>query len=176
MITNFEKIGNSKQERAKVGEMIDRILDILEDKRNEVFASTGVKLDNCIKEIFPILFDDGAKPFAENTAHILYETGTTWTRDSTDFCRQTALVTLGKISAVKWDSYAFVKAGGCMGKSAGQLTEYTYNQIAKADQVAASVLGTNVGIVEPGAYTKASFRIDDMKICFLLIQTTLESV
>ena len=70
------------------------------------------------------------------------------------FTKEKLLNSAGKFSSVRWEHYAYVKGGAGLGESTGRLTEYTVQQLAKADEIATSFLGNDLGILEPGAYSK----------------------
>ena len=91
------------------------------------------------------------------------------------------LVKIGKLSSVKWETYAFVKGGALMGEYAGKLTSYTHEQMLKADEIAASFLGTDVGVLEPGAYSKLfltelqmSFKWNSAKMMWATREDTID--
>ena len=104
-----------------------------------------------------------------------------WSKPKLEVNRKMVTVGLGKIAGIRWERYAFVKGGALMGENTGKLTsgsvslikrvsiaqlleivfcrilwnyyKYTERQMEKADQIASSFLGTDVGILAPGSYS-----------------------
>ena len=64
------------------------------------------------------------------------------------------LISLAKISSIKWDTLAFLKGGAMKGTNHGIISEQAYVLIKKAEVIITSVLGTDPSVLEPGYYTK----------------------
>ena len=141
--------------------MIDEILQSIEDLVDNPFQhQTGYRVDACIKNNLPHLLSRRNTGFAQNEDEALKNCPIkcrfrdNWGRDEIDLCRKKLIISIGKFTSVRWEHYAYTKGGAGLGENAGRLTEYTYQQMTKADEIATSFLGNDLGILEPGAYSK----------------------
>lgn len=152
MTANFAEIEDTKSNRAKFGKIIDEILQSIEDLTDNPFQhQTGYKIDACIRNNLPHLLSKRETGFAKNEKGTLKNCPIECTilermgRDEIEFTREKLLNSAGKYSCVRWEHYAYIKGGAGLGENIGKLTEYTYQQMNKADEIATSFLGNDLG-------------------------------
>ena len=64
------------------------------------------------------------------------------------------IVSLGKLSGLRWDTLAYIKSGATRGTNFGSLTKLCFEQVEKMNEIVASVLGDDPSILEHGFYSK----------------------
>ena len=79
---------------------------------------------------------------------------TVYARDAPDINLNDLITSLGKISAFRWETLAYIKGGAMMGTNFGRLTEMCMAQINKLTETVASVFGPDPSVLEPGFYSK----------------------
>ena len=141
--------------------MIDEILQSIEDLTDNPFQhQTGYKVDACIKNNLPHLLSRRTSGFAQNEKDALKNCPIdckmldNWGRTEIALCRKKLIILIGKFTSVKWEHYAFIKGGAGHGENSSRLTEFTFQQMTQADEIASSFLGNDLGVLEPGAYSK----------------------
>ena len=70
--------------------------------------------------------------------------------------RKELLISVGKFTAVRWETLCFIKGGGISGIKSTTITVACHDQIIKAQSLIADVFGTDTSILEPGYYSKES--------------------
>ena len=137
------------------------ILQSIEDLADNPFQhQTGYRVDACIKNNLPHLLSKREIGFAKDEKSTLKDCPVECTirelmgREEIDFTKEKLMTSAGKYSGVRWEHYAYVKGGAGLGENVGRLTEYTFQQLSKADEIATSFLGNDLSILEPGAYSK----------------------
>ena len=70
--------------------------------------------------------------------------------------RKEMIVSLGKCSAIRWDTFCFIKGGGINGIKSTTITVACQDQIIKAQSLIADAFGTDTEVLEPGYYSKGS--------------------
>lgn len=77
-----------------------------------------------------------------------------FTKLNVDVDRKELLTSLGKFSAIRWETLCFIKGGGVNGVKSSTITVACHEQIIKAQSLIADVFGTDTSILEPGYYSK----------------------
>ena len=159
--SNFAEIEDTKENRAKFGKIIDEILQSIEDLTDNPFQhQTGYKVDECIKNNLPHLLSRRTTGFAQNENEAMKNCPIkcrfldNWGKMEIDLCRKKLIISIGKYTSVRWEHYAYTKGGAGLGENASRLTEFTYQQMIEADEIATSFLKGDLGVLEPGAYSK----------------------
>ena len=91
------------------------------------------------------------------TSKLLFQTiykGEAFSREFVSLNKIDMLVSLGKISSIRWDTLAFIKGGAMKGTSYGFVSETCYLQKKKANEIISSVLGDDTSVLDPGYYSK----------------------
>ena len=146
--------------KKKCGQFIDALLDSIENYEDAFLgvptSGNGYKIDDCIRRFLPELLDSHVKPFATKNEGCPLDMNLleNWGRDAIEITREKLVVHVGKMFAVNWERYAFVKGGGTFGENIGKLTKFTYDQMKKADEIASSILGNDAGVLAPQSYSK----------------------
>ena len=145
--------------KRKCGQLLDAILESLE-KYEDAFlgkpnCGNGYKIDDCIRKFLPELLNSHVKPFALNNEGCPLDMNLLekWGKDEIALTKEQLVVHAGKLSFIRWEIYAFIKGGGAMGENTGKLTQFTHEQMKKADIIASSVLGTDAGVLAPKTYS-----------------------
>ena len=64
------------------------------------------------------------------------------------------LISLAKLSSVRWETVAFIKSGAMEGTEFGTLSERCYEQYKSFENLVASVIGNDPSVLAPGYYSK----------------------
>ena len=146
--------------KRKCGQFIDALLESLENYENAFLgtptAGNGYKIDECIRKFLPDLLNAHVKPFSKGNegCPLDIDLMESWGKEWIDLTREKLVVHVGKLTAVRFERYAFIKGGGALGEEVGKLTKFTFGQMQKADAIASSVLGRDAGVLAPRTYSK----------------------
>lgn len=55
---------------------------------------------------------------------------------------------------IRWETLCFIKSGAMKGKNAGTVTVACLEQSETVEELVASTIGTDAGVLEPGYYSK----------------------
>ena len=130
-----------------------------------------VKLKSNMIIIFPRQKSAGWKVSPDNKVETEYrldiEEGCIFAREKLQLNRKELLVSLGKLSVIRWETLCFIKGGAMKGKNAGTVTVACLEQSETVEALVASVVGTDAGILEPGYYSKE--KLSKIHIIYTLL-------
>ena len=73
-----------------------------------------------------------------------------------EITREDALISLAKMSSIRWDTLCYLKGGAMRGVNHGTLSNPCYDEVKQSQPIIASVIGLDPGILEPGYYSKVT--------------------
>ena len=149
---------NTEANRHRFGKILDSICKLT--RGSDMGAPLARAADEAIKQYLPELFKKET-----NTLGLLKEyrikkdASETFSREVIQVYDADTMNSLGKISSIRWESYAFVKGGAGKGVNYGSLSDSCHEQVKKVEDLAASVLGSDAGVLAPGFYSKDGLHI-----------------
>ena len=124
-------------------------------RQNVRGASLAAKSDELFRQFLPELFElTGNSASPDNMHRIQKSSKETFSRDEIQLNDRTVMNSLGLISSIRWESYAFCKGGAGKGVNYGSLSKACFEEFQKVEKLVASVLGNDAGVLEPGFYSK----------------------
>ena len=84
----------------------------------------------------------------------MVNTNTIFAKDKPLINKQDLLLSLGRISSIRCDTMGYLKGGAMKGSKSGTVTIASLEQYQSAEALLSSVVGNDVGVLEPGHYSK----------------------
>ena len=150
---NFSELEVSYSNRHNFGVIVDGILDILSEDNEGL--NIGCRIDDLIKNHLPELYRVRNSGFLNfNRSRVKINVATVFGKERPEISADEILVSLGKLSSLRWETLAYIKSGATRGTNFGTLTDLCHEQVEKMSEIAASVLGEDPSILEPGYFSK----------------------
>ena len=157
---NFSELEVSYSNRHNFGVIVDGILDIMSEDNEGI--NIGCRVDDLIKNHLPELYrvrNSGAfnGAFAgsnQSRSRVKINDATVFAKKVPDLNTNEILVSLGKLSSLRWETMAYIKSGATRGTNFGTLTDLCLEQVEKMNEIVASVLGDDPSILDPGYFSK----------------------
>ena len=89
-------------------------------------------------------------------ARVVKEANESFAKAVISIDRKELIVSVGKFSAVRWETLCFIKGGGVNGVKSSTITVACHDQVIKAQSLIADAFGTDTSVLEPGYYSKDS--------------------
>ena len=71
-----------------------------------------------------------------------------------EITKQDVMISLAKMSVVRWDTICYLNGGAMKGVNHGTLSNPCYEEVKQAQSLIISVIGVDPGILDPGYYSK----------------------
>ena len=84
---------------------------------------------------------------------MLLNDGASICKDVISLTFEEALASVGKFSAIRWETLAFCKSGAGMGVNYGSLSNKCLKQVEETANLVADVIGDDPSVLEPGFYS-----------------------
>ena len=85
---------------------------------------------------------------------VIQRDGASTFKDIINLTKEEALASLGKFSAIRWETLAFCKSGAAMGVNYGSLSKQCFKQYEESIDIITDVIGDDPTVLEPGYYSK----------------------
>ena len=92
--------------------------------------------------------------FNFNRSRVILNDATVFSNVIIELTADEIMVSLGKLSSLRWDTLAYIKSGATRGTNFGSLTKLCFEQVEKMTEIVASVIGEDPTILEHGFYSK----------------------
>lgn len=155
---NLTDMEMSYSNRHNFGAIVDGALEILSEDNEGI--NIGCRIDDLIKANLPLLFKTRNSGFLNfNLSRVQVDgigitDATVYSRTSIELTFDEVMVSLGKLSSIRWETLAYIKSGATRGTNFGSLTELCFEQVEKMNETVASVVGDNPDVLDPGYYSK----------------------
>lgn len=150
---NFSEMEVSYSNRHNFGVIVDGIIDMLKEDNDGI--NIGCRIDDLIKNHLPDLYRvRNSGSFNFNRSRVKRNDATVFGKTNPDLDANETLVSLGKLSSIRWETMAYIKSGATRGTNFGSLTDLCFQQVEKMNEIVATVLGEDPSILEPGYFSK----------------------
>ena len=150
---NLADMELSYSNRHNFGVIVDGVLEILSEDNEGI--NIGCRIDDLIKANIPSLLAVRNSGFLNfNRSRVQLPVAAVYSRSKVELSFDEVIVSLGKLSSIRWETLAYIKSGATRGTNFGTLTELCFEQVEKMNEIVASVIGDNPDVLDPGYYSK----------------------
>ena len=150
--SNFSEMEISSSTRHNFGQLLDGLFDILKEDNSNV--RLGFRIEELAKKFLPELLKVRKSRGKNGKPKVIQRDGASLFKDVINLTFDEALASLGKFSAIRWETLAFCKSGAAMGVNYGSLSKQCYKQYEESINIMTDVIGDDPSVLEPGFYSK----------------------
>jgi len=96
-------------------------------------------------------------------ARVIRPTDASIFRDNITITFEEVMASLGKLSAIRWETLAFCKSGAGLGVNYGSISPKCYKQVEETFKLITDVIGDDPTVLEPGFYSKLFRKVNNLE-------------
>ena len=152
--SNFSEMEVSAATRHNFGQLLDGLFEILKEDNSNV--KLGFRIEELVRKFLPELLKVRMSRSGRRNGKpkVVQRDGASIFKNVINLTFEEALASLGKFSAIRWETLAFCKSGAAMGINYGSLSQQCFKQYEESINIVADVIGDDPTVLEPGFYSK----------------------